>query len=154
MRQGFTAFVVLVSITCALGCDSKRDEHAGHDHSSHKGHDEDKHAKPQHGGLVLEVGEETAHVEFVHEAKAGRVVLYLSGKDGKTPLRVSDPPTLRLVTTGGTKNVVAVGRDVREGKASEFTMTDDALKSDPLKGSLVLEIDGKRYDVEVKEEHE
>ena len=93
MRNRFVALVAILSVGWTLGCDSKKavqkdheahedhdkghDDHEGHDadHEGHDDHDEDEGhaAKPQHGGVVIEVGDEVAHLEFVHEPKARKV---------------------------------------------------------------------------------
>lgn len=148
MKNGLSSLLAVLVGISVLGCGSKgHDDHEGHDH------DEGHSAKAQHGGVVVEVGEEVAHVEVVHKAKEGRVVLYLTGKDGTTALDVADPPTLSIRTQGVAKDLVTVPTRAREGEASEFSVSDDALKDEPLEGRLVLKLEGKSYRCVLKNEH-
>jgi hypothetical protein len=107
-----------------------------------------------HGGALIEVGDHVAHVEVVHDPKAGSVTLHMVGKDGKTPLKLTHAPDLRLVTTKGPKVLETrpVGGDA-EG-ASRFDVTDPVLQADPLEGRIALEIGSKRYNPELEEARE
>lgn len=107
----------------------------------------EEHAKPAHGGIILEVGEEAAHIELVHDAKAGKVTLYIMGADAKTPLALKEAPKLNLKTEKGNAQIAM------KGSASTFEATDDALKSDPLKGRISLTVADKQYNVDIKDEH-
>ncbi|MHC4854751.1 MAG: hypothetical protein ACYTF5_22360 [Planctomycetota bacterium] len=106
-----------------------------------------------HGGALIEIGGGIAHVEFVHDAKAGTVTLHVTGKDTKTPLKLTYAPDLNLVTAKGPKvlNTKPVG-GAADG-ASQFQVTDALLKTDPLKGRIAIKVEGKAYHPEI-EAHE
>ncbi|MCA8961485.1 MAG: hypothetical protein KDC38_13265 [Planctomycetes bacterium] len=133
--------VVLVWV---VSCD-KSDSH-DHEH-------EHAHPDPQHGGTLLEVGHEVAHVELVHDVAAGKVLLYVTGSDGKKALSI-DPPTIKLTTDSGPQVIATTAVGGAGGKASEFEAMHDALKSDPLEGRLSLSIDGKAYNPELEHDHD
>jgi hypothetical protein len=124
---------------------------AGDDHD----HDHDEH-KPPHGGFLLEVGDHVAHVEVVHDAKDGKVTLYVLDKEAKEAVKIKDAPKLNLMTEDGAVQVEtkAVEAD-KEGLASQFEAKSDALKADPLKGRIAIVIGEKKYNVEiVEDEHD
>src|SRR5262245_66348008 len=47
--------------------------------------------KAPHGGEILELGEEAAHLELLHDAAAGKLTVYVLDKEVKTPLAVALP---------------------------------------------------------------
>jgi hypothetical protein len=42
----------------------------------------------------------------------------------------------------------------KDGQASQFEGADEALKADPLEGRIALTIGDKKYNVDLKHEHE
>ena len=115
-------------------------------------HKHEEHKAP-HGGPLLEVGEEEAHLELVHDEKAGKLTLYLLGKDAKTPVAIKDAPKVNLKTDKGPKQIETKAVEAKDGLASCFEATDDALKADPLNGRIALTLGEKKYNVELKHEH-
>jgi hypothetical protein len=111
------------------------------------------HDEPKHGGVILEVGEEIAHVEFVHDAKAGKVTLYIYGPDAKTDLPLKEAPKINLKTNDGNKQLETKAVNAKDGASAQFEVTDDALKSDPLKGRIALVVNGKKHNIDLKDEH-
>lgn len=127
----------LVPVVCAAGDEEKRKE---------------EERKAPHGGVLLEVGEEVAHLELVHDPQDGSVKVYvLDGKADKA-VAIRDAPKLNLMTEDGAKQVLmkAVEPD-KDGAASLFEAEDDALKADPLKGRIAVVIGEKKYSVEINE---
>lgn len=135
------------SVVLALGLLARADDH-DHDHD----HD---HEKPPHGGYLIEVGDHVAHIEVVHDAKAGKVTLYILDGEAKDPVKIQNAPRINMMTDDGAKQVAtkAVEPD-KEEKASQFEATDDALKADPLTGKISIVIGDKKYNVEIKKEEE
>jgi hypothetical protein len=111
------------------------------------------HDEPKHGGVVLEVGEEVAHLELVHDAKAGKVTLYITGPDAKTDLALKDAPKINLKTKDGNKQIETKAISPKDGASAHFEAIDDVLKADPLKGRIALVINGKKFNVELKDDH-
>lgn len=104
--------------------------------------------KPAHGGTILEVGEEAAHIEFVHDEKAGKITLYIMGGDAKTPLNLKEAPKLNLKTKAGNKQLDAKGAD------ATWSVEDESLKEEP-KGRIALTLpDGKKYNVAIEDKHD
>jgi hypothetical protein len=102
---------------------------------------------------LIEVGNGIAHVEFVHDAKAGTVTLYVAGKDPKTPMKLTHAPDLKLTTAKGQEvvNTKPVG-GAADG-ASQFQVTHALLKTDPLEGRITIKIEGKIYNPDIAHEH-
>lgn len=113
----------------------------------------DDHKAP-HGGALLEVGEEVAHVELVHDEKAGKVTLYILDKHAKKEVSIKDAPKLNIKSKDGNKQIETKGVDAKDGAASKYEATDETLKADPLKGRVAVVIEGKNYNVDIKEAHE
>lgn len=159
----------LLTVVAACLFASCGDQHPDHDsehaHDADQGHahDEDQgHAHDQgqaqdhhgaHGGVLIEVGDHAAHVEFLHDAKAGTVTLHLVRKDGKTPLVVTHAPELKLVTKKGPKVLDTKPVGGTAAGASQFQVTDPLLQTDVLEGRIALEIGGKPYNPEIEGVH-
>lgn len=105
----------------------------------------EEHRAP-HGGAILELGEEEAHVEVVHDPKAGVLTLYVFGKDLNTPAEVA-VPTILLATKSGPKEFKPTALDAKPGKdvATAWRLTDPAVAVDPLDGRLVVTVAGKEH---------
>lgn len=119
--------------------------------------EEHKHeAKGPHGGEIAEVGDkDDTHAELVHDEKAGKLTIYLLGKDQKTPVAIKDAPKINLKTKDGNKQIEMKAVEAKDGAASQYEATDEALKADPLDGRIVVTLaDGKKYNVSLKHEHE
>jgi hypothetical protein len=105
----------------------------------------ESHVAP-HKGEILELGEEEAHVEVVHDAKAGTITLYVYGKDLKSPVAV-ETPTILLNGADGTRELkpTAVDAKAGEAKATTWKLTDPGLTTDPIDGRLRITVDGKTH---------
>ena len=115
-------------------------------------HKHDDHKAP-HGGTLLEVGEHAAHLEVVRDEKAGKITLYLLDKEAKNAVSIKDAPKINLKTDAGNKQIDTKPVDAKDGAASAFEATDEALKPHVLKGRIALTLDGKKYNVELKDDH-
>jgi hypothetical protein len=94
--------------------------------------------KSPHGGVLLEIGEEVAHIEMVHDAKAGKLTLYILDGKAEKAEAISGEVKVNLKTSAGPKQLEAKPVDAKDGKASQFEAIDDALKTDKLKGRIAL----------------
>ncbi len=106
--------------------------------------------KPPHGGAWVEVGEELAHLEIVHDPAAGTLALHAYGGDAKTPSKLEAAPVLNLVAKDGPVEVTMVAVVAAAGSAegASWTASHAALKSDPLVGRIRVKIDGKTWNPE------
>ena len=107
----------------------------------------DVHAHPEapHGGELLELGEEEAHLELVHDSKAGSVTVYVLGKDGKTPISVA-PPTIVVATKEGPKEITLTAVNPKaDGTADTFKGSHASLMVEPLDGRIRVTIAGKAF---------
>lgn len=159
MRTWIAVFSAAVLLLFLSGCGAKttpaaktptgKTEGHAHDEHTHEGHAHEG----SHGGELIALDGEKAHIEFVHHAVEGKADLYITGPDGKTALPLEKAPELKLMTDEGPKVVKCEPADGSDGKASRFTASDEALKKDPLKGRIALEIDGTPYSPQLPEEH-
>ncbi len=124
----------------------------GRAYSEEKKH-EHEHKSP-HGGALLEVGAEVAHLELVHDEKAGKVTLYVLDGEAKNAVPIKDAPKLNIKSKDGNKQIETKSVDAKDGMASKFEATDDALKADPLQGRIVVSIKDKKYNVDIKEDRD
>ena len=99
-------------------------------------------AAATHGGVILEVGDGAARVEFVHDPRTGTVSVYGLTEPGRT-LNFNDAPKLALATSWGPREIslTRIEGQVNAWKATDTTL----LKTDSLAGELRLRVDGKRY---------
>ena len=106
--------------------------------------------KPPHGGVLLEVGEEVAHVEMVHDAKAGKLTLYILDGKAEKAEAISGDVKINLKTSAGPKQLEAKPVDAKDGKASQFEVADEALKAEKLKGRIALTHKEKKYNLDIE----
>ncbi|MDX2033773.1 MAG: hypothetical protein SF339_24065 [Blastocatellia bacterium] len=93
---------------------------------------EHAHSAP-HGGMLVEFGEEFAHLEIVLDAAAGRLTAYALDGEAEASVRVKQPaieiavkkPAATVVKLGGVANGLT---GETAGDTSEFTGQSDALK--------------------------
>jgi len=136
-----------IFLTCALlGV-------AGCGQSGGGGHSQHSHDHGSHGGDIIEVGSETAHIEFVHSESSGTVKLYITGPDAKTALAI-EAPMIKLTTEAGPQAISTTAIDAADGKASSFTATHDAFRAHPLEGRITLSIGGKEYNPTIVHAHD
>ena len=106
--------------------------------------------KAPHNGVLLEVGEEVAHVELVHDAKAGKLTLYILDGKAEKAEPISGDVKINLKTADGPKQLEAKAVDAKDGKASQFEVSDDALKAAKLKGRIALTHKEKKYNLDIE----
>jgi hypothetical protein len=99
-----------------------------------------------HGGALLELGEEEAHVEVLHDRKAATLTVWVYGKSLSAPVAV-EAPTIQLASKEGPKELKGVALDAKPGvtAATSWKYTDPALDADPLEGRIRVTVDGKAH---------
>ncbi len=118
-------------LLCSLTACTKKDEHAGHDHSAHAQH---VHAAP-HGGTLIELGEHAFNLELVRDAASGKLTAYLLDGHVESFVRISAPSFEITTTVAGAKQtltLVAVANAAtgeKIGATSQFEATADWLKT-------------------------
>jgi len=118
-------------LLCTLAACTKKDPHAGHDHSAHAKH---AHAAP-HGGTLVELGEHAFNLEFVRDAATGKLTAYLLDGHAESFVRISAPSFEITATVAGAKQtltLVAVANAAtgeKVGATSQFEATADWLKT-------------------------
>lgn len=139
--------VPLVAILLALvvvGCGDAKDGPAAKASSktAEPAHD---HPEAPHGGELLELGEEEAHLELAHDSKGGNVTVYVLGRDAKTPIAVA-APTIVLSTKEGPKEFTLTAVNPKaDGTADTWKGTHAGLAGEPLDGRIRVTIAGKAY---------
>jgi hypothetical protein len=147
MREVRLALAAALLFTLASGVragDDKKEEEKEEEH------------KAPHGGVLLEVGEDVAHLELVRDEKEGKATIYVLDAKAEKGVAIKDAPKINLTTKDGAKQVLtkAVEPD-KEGMASHFEAQDDSLKAHELSGRISVTIDGKKYNIDLpKEEHD
>ena len=118
-------------LLCTLAACTKKDPHAGHDHSAHAKH---AHAAP-HGGTLVELGEHAFNLEFVRDAATGKLTAYVLDSHAESFVRISAPSFEITATVAGAKQkltLVAVANAAtgeKIGATSQFEATADWLKT-------------------------
>jgi len=121
----------LLLVLLLAACDSKPAEPppaAGHVH------------RAPHGGLLVELGDEFAHVELVLEGATGKVTAYVLDGEVEKPIRLEQKEIV-LRTKGGDLALQAVGSPLtgeKPGDSSQFEGQSDGLKgTKELDGTLL-----------------
>ena len=143
MKTTLTLLALCGSLLCAIGCTSESHSGDGHDHAHHEA---------QHGGMLIEVGGEVAHLEFVHDAKSGSATLYVTGPDAKTPMAIA-APELKVTSAEGPVVIPTTAVGEKDGMASQFTASHDALKKEPVDGRVSFKIGDKAYNPVIEASH-
>ena len=79
---------ILAFIFAQLGCE-KKSAHRGEQEDSHETHAHHEHTAP-HGGTLVVLGEEFAHVEFVLEKGTGKLTAYVLDGEAEKPIRLTE----------------------------------------------------------------
>lgn len=129
MRRNPLWTILLVAAATLPGCGGDTAPEGPGDDSSHHGH---VHAAP-HGGTLVVLAEEFAHVELVLDPEAGTLTAYCLGPHADTPVRIPAPSIPVTVNVGGapTELVLAAVADRLSGETvgdtSEFSVRDERL---------------------------
>lgn len=90
------------------------------------------------------MGEEQGHLELIHDTKTGKLTLYVLDGKARNSVMIKDAPKIELKTEAGGKQIAVKATDAKDGKASQFEASDDALKTPTLKGKISLVYSCKR----------
>ncbi|MBM3829904.1 MAG: hypothetical protein FJ406_05140 [Verrucomicrobia bacterium] len=94
--------LLVLLTTLALTLTACKDKHAGHDHGKSGGGKKDSAHKhehtPPHGGAPVVLGEEEYHLEFVRDAAAGKLQLYVLDGHLDKFIRIA-APAIEVTTT-------------------------------------------------------
>jgi hypothetical protein len=96
-------WIPIIFVAAALGCGGGHDHDHEHGHNHNHGHGH----KAPHGGVLVNVGDEFCHLEFVQEPESNRLqlhVLRFHPKEG--PLKISMAQIEMGATTGGEEKVI------------------------------------------------
>ena len=91
----------IIFVAAALGCGGGHDHDHAHNHGDGHGH------KAPHGGVLVNVGDEFCHLEFVQEPESNRLQLHVMRfhpKEG--PLKISMAQIEVGATTGGEEKAI------------------------------------------------
>jgi hypothetical protein len=136
--------LALSALTCSCACSVGPAPVA-------RGHE---HAAP-HGGTLVELGDEFAHVEFVHDSVAGTLTAYLLDGEAESAIRVT-APTMGVALTSPARfaarpyellaqSSILTGETI--GNSSEFTLSHEAFRhAEPITGVVLdLDVRGQRF---------
>ncbi len=107
--------------------------------------------KAPHGGLLLDAGDDFAHIEMVFDASEGSLTAYLLDGEAEEVVPLKQPAILvRLTRPARTlklKAVVSPLSGEKPGATSSYALTDPSLKGlSRLKGALVsVDINGRVF---------
>ena len=90
----------IIFVTAALGCGGGHDHEHDHNHGDGHGH------KAPHGGVLVNVGDEFCHLEFVQEPESNRLQLHVMRFHPEGPLKISMAQIEVGATTGGEEKAI------------------------------------------------
>ena len=79
---------ILAIVFALLGCEKKGARHSEQE-GSHETHAHHEHTAP-HGGTLVVLGEEFAHVEFVLDETTGKLTAYVLDGEADKPIRLTE----------------------------------------------------------------
>ncbi len=123
--------LLALSALALAGCGGH--DHAGHDHGAHDhgGHGH-VHTAP-HGGALVVLGDEAAHLEFVLDAATGRLDAYVLDAHASEFVRVAQPALELEVARDGARSALALAAVANPatgetvGATSQFSTVAPAL---------------------------
>jgi len=137
---------------------------ANHSETTPKGgesgeHDHEHHHHGPHNGHLMEIGEEEYHAEWTHD-ESGKVTFYILDAEAKKEVPVSADELVIDVKIGDNKPVTyrLAAVNPMDGKSTTFETVDknlvgmlETLKSSGIVATLHVNINGKQFDVPIKE---
>ena len=150
---------ILAIIFVQLGCEKKR-AHRGEGEGAHETHAHHEHTAP-HGGTLVVLGDEFAHVEFVLEKSTGKLTGYVLDSEAEKPIRLTENTIELKINQLNSEQALALQLNAvanvltgeTEGDSSQFEGQSDALAgvtefhaeiaSIAVKGQIFTDIDFK-----------
>lgn len=128
VRFSLIACLVLGLSCGAIGCNGSSDYKTPSAIKANPLPDHGHGEKGPHGGGIVELGEEEFHAEIVVDHDDHKLIVYVLGKDAKTPEAVAGT---EITMTPEGKDALTLKAAPQtgdaEGKASKFELVDDAL---------------------------
>lgn len=126
------------STTPATSPTSAEHEHGGHHHAA------------PHGGALIGLGEEFAHVELLLEPETGRLTAYVLDGEAEAPVRLENATLSLKLDPGGAVTLQPVADELTGETAastSQFSAQVDALKGlSEFKGALqTINVKGREF---------
>ncbi len=114
-------------------CGGEHEEGGGdNDHDAHHADGDGHHHSAPHGGAMVVLGEEFAHLEILADAATGRLTLYILDGHAQKGLRCADASIRCTIRPAGfTLDLLPTARPTtgeKSGDASEFSAADERLK--------------------------
>lgn len=112
------------------------------------------HHKAPRGGVLLELGDEFAHLEISLDRTAGMLTVFVLDSNAERAVRIAQPAIDVVVGRGGRAEIPLQARATanpltgeREGDSSQFTVTDPRLAAPgQLKGTIKdVTVRGQRF---------
>jgi hypothetical protein len=150
MSKFITVFIAGLLIPCVslfTGCTHEEHREPAEDAQEEAGH---SHGEGAHGGAMMVSGDHKLHVEMVQHEDEGKLELFITGDDAKTPVAPAEAPRLNLIAESGNKQIVT--RAVA-GETGHYEAIDDALKAHPLEGRIAITVEGTPYALTIDDGH-
>lgn len=149
--------LLALPVLLLAACGGDHDDHGhGHGHDDGHAHEEGhEHGEGPHGGQILDVANETAHleVEMNHDTKA--IVIHVLDTSN-APLLIKDAPTFAFGEGDARKTLTAKPVDGKDDRASEWHFRDEAFAGEIAGGTFTLKLGAESHTVawEHDEDHE
>lgn len=128
--------------------------HGGGDSAANDNGHEHEHTAP-HGGTLVVLGDEFAHLELVLDAETGKLTAYVLDGEAENPIRLEQEEIEMKIGAGGKdylalklKAVPSVLTGETAGDSSEFSVQSDRLKGIERFGAVItsITIKGKKFE--------
>ena len=124
---------ILAIVFAQLGCEKKGARHSEQE-GSHETHAHHEHTAP-HGGTLVVLGEEFAHVEFVLDETTGKLTAYILDGEAEKPIRLTEKTIGLTINQLNSEQTMALQLQAvpnvltgeTEGDTSQFEGQSDAL---------------------------
>jgi len=144
------ALLLALPVLLLTACGGDHDDHGhGHGHGHDDGHAHEEgheHGEGPHGGQILDVANETAHleVEMNHDTKA--IVVHVLDTSN-APLLIKDAPAFAFGEGEARKTLTASPVEGKDGRASEWHFRDDAFGGEIEGGTFTLKLGTETHTV-------
>lgn len=127
---GSLALCTLLPFSIGCGPKARAPVTEEHDHNHGHNHSHGDHGEGPNGGHILEVGDaDDHHLEWLHDDKANKVTFILldAKLKGDAPQAMEALPITVVVAGKPPKEFSIPAENLKGGKASRFTIVDEAL---------------------------
>jgi hypothetical protein len=132
-RLASAALAAAITIPAIGSCREAAPKDQGHEHSA------------PHGGTLVELGAEFAHVELVLDRVSGTLTAFVLDGEAERPIRIAQPLLRLRLASPETRTLDLAGRTnpltgERSGDTSEFTVTDPLLRTSTAVSGVIVEL--------------